>query len=81
MAEKILLELRDKDMVKVHLPKKSENKSGFWAKLERNTFDQIKSSLVNMGYREYDVDRELKDVPLWYETIDQILPYVIKKLS
>jgi holliday junction DNA helicase RuvA len=81
MAEKILLELRDKDMVKVHLPKKSENTSALWRKLERSIFDQIKSSLVNMWYKEYDVDRELKDVPLWYETIDQILPYIIKKLS
>lgn len=81
MAEKILLELRDKDMVKVHLPKKSENKSGLWIKLERGIFDQIKSSLVNMWYKEYDVDRELKDLPEGYQTIDQILPYIIKKLS
>lgn len=81
MAEKILLELRDKDMVKVHLPKKSGNISSSWNKLERTVFDQIKSSLVNMWYKEYDVDRELKDIPTWYETIDQILPYIIKKLS
>lgn len=81
MAEKILLELRDKDMVKVHLPKKSENKSTLWAKLERNVFEQIKSSLVNMGYKEYDVDRELRELPNGYETIEQILPFIIKKLS
>lgn len=81
MAEKILLELRDKDMVKVHLPKKSKNKSALWAKLERNVFEQIKSSLVNMGYKEYDVDRELKELPDGYETIEQILPFIIKKLS
>ena len=63
MAEKILLELRDKDMVKGFSSKKMENTSMNFSRLERNIFEQIKSSLVNMGYREYDVERELKDLP------------------
>lgn len=81
MAEKILLELRDKDIVKVHSPKKLENSRTTTPRLERTISEQIKSSLVNMGYKEYDVEKELKDLPQGYETVEQILPYIIKKLS
>ncbi len=81
MAEKILLELRDKDMVKVHLPKKVQAGNTNISQWKRSTFDQILSSLVNMGYKEYDVMRELKDLPEGYDTVEEILPFIIKKLS
>lgn len=81
MAEKILLELRDKDMVKAHLPKKVQATNVSISQWKRSTFDQILSSLVNMGYKEYDVVRELKELPEDYHTVEKILPFIIKKLS
>jgi len=34
-----------------------------------------------MGYRESDVEKELKILPEGYETLEVIIPYIIKKLS
>lgn len=77
MAEKIILELKDKD---------------FWVKITENVLQKsnnidwelqssIKSTLTNMGYNPRDIDKVLNDLP--EEMVDawDIIPYVIKSLS
>lgn len=77
MAEKIILELKDKD---------------FWVKITENVLQKsnnidgelqssIKSTLTNMGYNPRDIDKVLNDLPEEMTDAWDIIPYVIKSLS
>ena len=78
MAEKIIIELRDKD---------------FWISLNNsdtikkantiswNLHISIKSTLTNMGYNSRDIDKILLELPEWMNNAWSIIPYVIKELS
>jgi holliday junction DNA helicase RuvA len=78
MAEKIILELKDKD---------------FWINLSsRDTISKansipwdlrtsIKSTLTNMGYNPRDIDRVLSQLPDDMKDAWNIIPYVIRELS
>ncbi|NUJ97955.1 Holliday junction branch migration protein RuvA [Candidatus Gracilibacteria bacterium] len=83
LAEKILIEMKDKDFVKMHFSGEKGNISEERANIiETNELgEEIKKSLVGLGYKEGDVERELKNLPLGYESLEMILPYIIKKLS
>ena len=77
MAEKIILELRDKDLgidiaaydnsVKQHL-------SG-------DVTSSIKTTLINMGYAPQNIDIALENVPSEMTEVSEVLQYVIKQLS
>lgn len=78
MAEKIILELKDKD---------------FWVNIynrenitKANTIDSslhssIKSTLTAMWYNPRDIDQVLSNLPEWINQTKDIIPYVIKNLS
>jgi len=82
LAEKILIEMSDKDIVKAFIISSQESEEKTWKK-ENSTLptEAIKSALCGMGYRESDVEKELKILPEGYETLEVIIPYIIKKLS
>lgn len=83
LGEKILIEMKDKDFVKLYSSLEKWNISEEKANIIETSElgEEIKKSLVGLGYKEGDVERELKNLPLWYESLEMILPYIIKKLS
>jgi len=80
MAEKIILELKDKDFwISLWDVKKSwENTNN---KLNKNLFSSIKDTLVNMWYVWKDIENILKHLPEWMDEAWDIIPYIIKELS
>lgn len=80
MAEKIILELRDKDFVLdsniVFSKSKADN-----IKLEFHIASDVKNTLVNMWYQSNDVDAVLSRLPEDMEDVWSILPYCIRALS
>ena len=88
MAEKIVLELKDKDFVKHYIPEKfvgidwidprvgnADLRSLPW-----DTLENIKSTLQNMWYQSRDIERVLVSLPEDLKTVEQILPYMIREL-
>lgn len=78
MAEKIIIELKDKDFGIVISSSENIKKANC---ISSDLHSSIKSTLVNMGYNPKDIDNVLLDLP---ENIDNawiIIPYVIKELS
>ncbi|MDD2907900.1 MAG: Holliday junction branch migration protein RuvA [Candidatus Gracilibacteria bacterium] len=78
MAEKIILELKDKDFAIDF--RKSENV------IKANSIDStlhssIKSTLTAMGYNPKDIDTVLFNLPEGINETKDIIPYVIKSLS
>lgn len=77
MAEKIILELKDKDL---------------WVSVNTDTYikannvnpelqSSIKSTLTNMWYNPRDIDKVLSNLPDDMNDAGEIIPYVIKSLS
>lgn len=82
MAEKIVLELGDKEFIKTfereNIP--STKKSWNNYQLKKDMKSEIISSLTFMGYNAKKVEDILQELPEGYDTIDKIIPYVIKKI-
>lgn len=78
MAEKIILELKDKDF---WIILQKQDKEKIWKNISQNLYDSIKNTLVNMWYNSKDIDKILSELPSWMENAWDILPYVIKELS
>ena len=78
MAEKIIIELRDKDfgisLINQDTVKRANTISG-------DLHTSIKSTLTNMGYNPRDIDRVLLELPEWIDDAWKIIPYIIKELS
>ena len=81
MAEKIILELRDKDFVKnppfdsiISNDVKSSNK------LERNLEQDIMSTLTNMGYDKKSIENALSKIPDNLTSMEEIIPALIKEI-
>lgn len=80
MAEKIILELRDKDFIlNSNISSNSEQKQSI--QLPMSIAADIKNTLVNMWYQGNDVDNVLSKLPKEMEDIGSILPYCIRELS
>jgi len=80
MAEKIILELRDKDfIVNANITFSSEQKQTI--RLPISVSADIKNTLVNMWYQASDVDNILSKLPEGMDDIWSILPYCIRELS
>lgn len=80
MAEKIILELKDKDFImQADIVTQTEQKAQ--VALPRDIAEDIKNTLVNMGYNPKDVDNVLAKLPENMEDIGSILPYCIRELS
>lgn len=84
MAEKIVLELKDKDFVtSYHVPTHSgdvvsENKQ---ISLPKDVRENINSTLQNMWYLPRDIERVMANVPDHYSSVEEILPFMIRELS
>ncbi|MCH2188869.1 Holliday junction branch migration protein RuvA [Candidatus Gracilibacteria bacterium] len=76
MAEKILLELKDKDFGITLSAEPSSRVS-----LPQGLSESIQSTLVGMGYTPQDVARCLSQLPPDMTDAADILPYVIQELS
>lgn len=78
MAEKIILELKDKDFwIAISSSDTMVKANTISADLQSS----IRSTLVNMWYNPRDIDRVLGMLPEWMENAGDIIPYVIKELS
>lgn len=81
-ASKILLELKDSDIIKSYSlwlwerPKKSQSS----IELDKNIKLDVLQSLTAMGYNPKKVEDLLSTLPKWYESIDTIIPYIIKNI-
>ena len=81
MAEKIILELKDKDFVKSYNFSESKKVSAIQISLPPTLLENIKTTLQNMGYQARDIDRVLQILPENFDTLEQILPFMIRELS
>ena len=78
MAEKIILELKDKDFWINISSRENIIKAN---NISPDLHTSIKSTLSNMWYNPKDIDRVLSDLPEWISWAWEIIPYVIKHLS
>ena len=78
MAEKIIIELRDKDFDYELVVRNSSKKPIF---IEEDLFSSIKSTSTNMWYTPKDVENILRELPEDLTDAGTILPYAIKHLS
>jgi len=83
MAEKIVLELKDKDFVKSYVWVSSHGNSQESAQisLPKTLLENITGTLQNMWYQNRDIERVLTQVPAHYSSVDEILPFMIRELS
>lgn len=78
MAEKIIIELKDKDFDINIIEWQAKN---IVQKIPNSLYDSIKETLINMWYNSKNIDRVLQELPDWIEDAWEILQYVIKELS
>jgi len=82
MAEKIVLEMKDKDFIaNFYVSNTSQKSSPEQTSLPPTLLENIKSTLQNMGYNPRDIERKLAEVPVDFQTVEQILPFMIRELS
>ena len=86
MAEKIILELKDKDLFTLwYLENKdvnsAKNSEKTWINLDKTIYDNVKTTLVNMGYNAKNIDIALSELPKELTSLEEILPWVIGKLG
>ena len=79
MAEKIILELKDKDLWFEVLAKNQNTQKQIF--LEESLLSSIKSTLTNMWYNPKDVENILQNLPENLTDVWEIIPYAIKHLS
>lgn len=84
MAEKIVIELSDKDFVKnVEFEKTSSSSTKNTSdivNIDINLKKEIISSLSLMWYNVKDIENVLQNMPEWFDSVEKIIPYVIKNI-
>jgi len=78
MAEKIVLELKDKEF---DINIVSSDKQNNFRKISSSLYDWIKDTLINMGYNPKNIDKILNELPEWMDDAWEILQYMIRELS
>lgn len=82
MAEKIVLELKDKDFVKAYIwNDNSSEVAPEQIMLPKTLRENITGTLLNMGYSNRDIERVMAELPAHYDSVDEILPFMIRELS
>lgn len=82
MAEKIVLELKDKDFVTTYVwSEQAAEKSPEQILLPKDMRENISSTLQNMWYQLRDIERVMAGVPEHYSSVGEILPFMIRELS
>lgn len=80
MAEKIVLELGDKEVIKNFETEKSLKKFSNTTQLKKDLKNEILSTLTMMWYNGKKVEDILDDLPDGYDSVEKIIPYVIKNI-
>lgn len=82
MAQKIVLELRDKDFIKdFEIKNKDLGRIDLKnTSLKKDMKNEIMSTLTNMWYNSKKVEELLENLPSWYDSIEKIIPYIIKNI-
>lgn len=81
MAEKIVLELSDKEIIKNYeIENIASNKQTKTTQIKRDLRSEILSTLTMMWYNNKKVEDILDNLPEWYESVEKIIPYVIKNI-
>ncbi|NDK09953.1 Holliday junction branch migration protein RuvA [Candidatus Gracilibacteria bacterium] len=81
MAEKIILELKDKDFVKTHISQSIQHGvSPHQTTLPATLMENIKMTLTTMGYQGRDIERVMATIPEELTQLQDILPYMIREL-
>lgn len=79
MAEKIILELKDK-IFGIEINKEVKNEKGEIT-ISWDLFNSIKETLVNMWYNPKNIEKILQNLPEDLNDAWKIIPYVIRELS
>jgi len=80
MAEKIILELKDKDFIKLNYSTSSEVEEKPKITIDSELKNNILETLVNMGYSSKSVLKELENIPKDMKEAWEIIPFLIKNL-
>jgi len=78
MAEKIILELKDKDFINSSFNQDTNSKKQI--NIEKGKYDSVISTLSSMWYRKEDIIKVLDELPKEKIEVWEILAYVIKEL-
>lgn len=82
MAEKIVLELTDKEIIKnFEIENLSSKKSTSAIQIKKDLRSEILSTLTMMWYNSKKVEDILDHLPEGYESVEKIIPYVIKNMG
>ncbi len=80
MASKIILELKDKDFVRSISNSKDKTRDLKENNIDISIKNKVLESLLNMGYSKQKIEWVLETIPENLDKIEQIIPFVIKKL-
>ncbi len=81
MAEKIILELKDKDFVKAyHWDVTLSKTKAQQTMLPATLLENIKMTLTTMWYQTRDIERVMMTIPENLTELQDILPYMIREL-
>ncbi len=82
MAEKIVLELCDKEIIKnFEIENITSNKqTKLSVQIKNDLRSEIISTLTMMWYNSKKVEEILNSLPEWYDSVEKIIPYVIKNI-
>ena len=83
-ASKIILELKDSDIIKsysnLESSKENNKKIDKTITISQNIHNDVKNTLTAMWYNASDIDKVLSELPEDITTINDIIPFVIKQL-
>ena len=79
MAEKIILEMKDKDFW-IAIWRKNTKIIGFNKKIDENLSNSIKNTLCAMWYNIKHIENALSEVPDWINWAKEMIEYIIKRL-
>lgn len=80
-AEKIILEMKDKDIIKTSYGESMREKNQPKNVLDDALYNEILKTLVSLGYNEKSVEKLLRTLPEGLHSAEKIIPYVIKHMG
>lgn len=80
MAEKIILELKDKDFIKNSPYSVSPKERELGHNIEKNLKQDIISTLTNMWYSKQAIEKALSKIPEDLKNMEEIIPAVIREI-
>jgi len=81
MAEKIILELKDKDFIKNYdLVWGNIDSSNSTQSTNSEKFSDVKETLINMWYNSQKIEKTLANLPESLEKVEDIIVYVVRNI-